>query len=103
MGVKELDSQFDRCCFLRDVRDMSKNQYQIVKLQKLLLQEILGEDLELVTMDRGSSVIKERLCQIKVLIVIGGVDDTDLKPLDKLAERLDWFGPGSRIIIMTDR
>ena len=94
-------SQFDRCCFLMDVRDRSKDQYQIVKLQKLLLHEILGEDLELGNMDRGSTVIKERLCHIKVLIVIDGVEDTDPNPLDKLAEKLDWFGPGSRIIITT--
>ena len=84
-----------------DVRDRSRDQYQIVKLQKLLLHEILGEDLELGNMDRGSTVIKERLCHIKVLIVIDGVEDTDPNPLDKLAEKLDWFGPGSRIIITT--
>ncbi|XP_030970032.1 TMV resistance protein N-like [Quercus lobata] len=94
-------SQFDGCSFLMNVRDKSKVQYQMVELQELLLHEILGEDMKLGNVDTGITVIKERLRHKRVLIVIDGVESTDPNPLDKLAGGLDWFGPGSRIILTT--
>uniref|UniRef100_A0A7N2L6E1 NB-ARC domain-containing protein n=1 Tax=Quercus lobata TaxID=97700 RepID=A0A7N2L6E1_QUELO len=94
-------SQFDGCSFLMNVRDKSKVQYQMVELQELLLHEILGEDMKLGNVDTGITVIKEKLRHKRVLIVIDGVESTDPNPLDKLAGGLDWFGPGSRIIITT--
>jgi len=94
-------SQFDGCSFLMNVRDKSKVQYQMVELQELLLHEILGEDMKLGNVDTGITVIKERLRHKRVLIVIDGVESTDPNPLEKLAGGLDWFGPGSRIILTT--
>uniref|UniRef100_A0A7N2LPW7 NB-ARC domain-containing protein n=1 Tax=Quercus lobata TaxID=97700 RepID=A0A7N2LPW7_QUELO len=73
----------------------------MVELQELLLHEILGEDMKLGNVDTGITVIKERLRHKRVLIVIDGVESTDPNPLDKLAGGLDWFGPGSRIILTT--
>ncbi|PRQ21617.1 putative winged helix-turn-helix DNA-binding domain, leucine-rich repeat domain, L [Rosa chinensis] len=49
--------------------------------------------------DRGIQVIKERLGGKRVLLVLDDVNE--LNQLDKLAGGLDWFGPGSRIIITT--
>ncbi|KAJ7982677.1 Disease resistance-like protein [Quillaja saponaria] len=87
--------QFERTCFLSNVRE-----YSIPRLQEILLQEILGNYHNLgENSNKGIATIKNRLNHKKVLLVLDGVDKSD--QLKNLAGGHDWFGSGSRIIITT--
>ncbi|XP_057754213.1 disease resistance protein RPP13-like isoform X2 [Arachis stenosperma] len=69
-------------------------------LQETLLSE-MGEEVKskIGSTFKGSSEIKRRLGQKRVLLVLDDVDSTH--QLNSLAGGIDWFGPGSRIIITT--
>ncbi|KAM5551817.1 hypothetical protein ABKV19_026596 [Rosa sericea] len=95
----EVCQDFDRTCFLSNVREMSKNN-GLVSLQEKLLSRILMAKIENIEDEyAGAAMIKRRLCRVKVLVVIDDVDQ--LTQLEKLAGSGNWFGPGSRIIITT--
>ena len=90
---------FDSSCFLQNVREES-NKHGLKQLQTILLSEILGEkDINLASVQRGISVIQQRLHRKKVLLILDDVDNR--KQLQAFAGRSDWFGPGSRVIITT--
>ncbi|XP_019088789.1 PREDICTED: disease resistance protein RPP4 [Camelina sativa] len=64
--------------------------------EKNLLSEILGQkDIEI----KNLGEVKQRLKHKKVLIVLDDVDDLEL--LKTLVGETEWFGPGSRIIVIT--
>ncbi|XP_041001524.1 disease resistance protein RUN1-like isoform X2 [Juglans microcarpa x Juglans regia] len=91
--------QFQSFSFLANVRETTKR-CGLVQLQETLLSETLGNtNLKVGNEDRGINVIKERLCHMKVLLVLDDVNK--LEQLEKLAGDKNWFGPGSRIIITT--
>ncbi|KAL3736837.1 hypothetical protein ACJRO7_025724 [Eucalyptus globulus] len=95
----EITSQFDGCSFLSDIREFWQ-QGKIVKLQNRLLSDILmSTSINIYDTDSGINMIRERCCHKKVLIVLDHLDNRD--QLVKLAEKCDWFGPGSRIIVTT--
>ncbi|KAI4380055.1 hypothetical protein MLD38_006284 [Melastoma candidum] len=86
---------FDDWCFLPDVRSND-----LAVLQQTLLCELLKQkDLTVPSIDTGKILIKERLCNKRVVIILDDVDE--MKQLDALAGNLNWFGKGSRIIITT--
>ncbi|XP_061994774.1 disease resistance protein RPV1-like [Rosa rugosa] len=92
--------KFEGCCFLGNVRAESVPHRGLVQLQNNLLCEILGgREIKITDADRGIQVIRERLGNKRVLLVLDDVNE--LNQLDKLAGELDWFGCGSRIIITT--
>ncbi|XP_059429089.1 TMV resistance protein N-like [Corylus avellana] len=92
--------KFEGKCFLDNVRETSKLHNGLESLQEKLLFEILGDSsLKVHSVDRGVNVIKERLCNKNVLLVLDDVDD--LTQLEKLSRECGWFGLGSRIIITT--
>ncbi|MED6170563.1 hypothetical protein PIB30_032242 [Stylosanthes scabra] len=70
------------------------------ELQKTLLSE-MGEEVKtkIGSTFKGSSEIRRRLGQKRVLLVLDDVDS--IQQLNSLAGGIDWFGPGSRIIITT--
>ncbi|KAM5551830.1 hypothetical protein ABKV19_026607 [Rosa sericea] len=95
----EICLDFDRTCFLSNVREMSKHN-GLVSLQEKLLSRILMAKVENIEDEcTGAAMIERRLCSIKVLVVIDDVDQ--LTQLEKLAGSRNWFGLGSRIIITT--
>ncbi|KAM5551812.1 hypothetical protein ABKV19_026591 [Rosa sericea] len=95
----EICHDFDRTCFLSNVRELSKNN-GLVSLQEKLLSRILMAKIENIEDEyTGAAMIQRRLCRIKVLVVIDDVDQ--LAQLEKLAGSRNWFGPGSKIIITT--
>ena len=55
--------------------------------------------MEINSIEEGVSVIKQRLCSKKVLLILDDVSKSE--QLEFLARKLGWFGPGSRIIITT--
>ncbi|KAM1989615.1 hypothetical protein ACFX15_030951 [Malus domestica] len=96
-----ISHNFEGSCFLSSVRESSMTDKGLAKLQKTLLYEILrGHKLKVANVDKGITLIKERLSSKRILLVLDDVND--LKQLCCLAGGSDgWFGMGSRIIITT--
>ncbi|RDX60607.1 TMV resistance protein N, partial [Mucuna pruriens] len=93
-------NSFFSMCFLPDIREKAINKHGLVQLQEMLLSEVLKEkDIKVGDVYRGIPIIKRRLQQKKVLLVLDDVDQ--LEQLKVLAGEFDWFGPGSIIIITT--
>ncbi|CAL5439018.1 unnamed protein product [Camellia sinensis] len=91
--------QFEGHSFIENVRDVSKKS-GIKTLQEQLISEILMEkDFKVGNIGMGISMIKNRVCQKKVFIVLDDVDESI--ELETLVGKHHWFGFGSRIIITT--
>ncbi|KAF5469489.1 hypothetical protein F2P56_013556 [Juglans regia] len=95
----KMSSQFEGSCFLRNIREISKQVGGLIHLQNTLLFEILRTKLDINDVDRGVGVIWHRLQSKRILLILDDVDD--MVQLEKLAGDRAWFGSGSRIIITT--
>ncbi|XP_050253756.1 disease resistance protein RPV1-like [Quercus robur] len=94
-----VSNKFEACCFLDNVREESKK-CGLCKLQKRLLKKLLMiKKLNVQDVDDGVQMIKNRLHNKKILLVLDDV--TELDQLKKLAGEHCWFGSGSRIMITT--
>ncbi|KAK3431405.1 hypothetical protein EUGRSUZ_E03285, partial [Eucalyptus grandis] len=91
--------QFQVCSFLEQVREKSHQSGGLVSLQKDLLSEILVHPSTVYSVAGGISLIQERLCCKKVLLVLDDVDH--MNQLNALAGKGNWFGKGSIIIVTT--
>ncbi|XP_042486829.1 disease resistance protein L6-like isoform X2 [Macadamia integrifolia] len=93
-------SHFQGCSFIANVRETFETRAAVVRLQSLLLTNILNlKDPNIDSIDQGIHVIRQRLSNKKVLIVLDDVDgNIDLK---EIIGKRDWFGFGSKIIITT--
>ncbi|XP_059665517.1 disease resistance protein RUN1-like [Cornus florida] len=92
--------QFEGCCFLSDVKEVSERHNGLTNLQQQLLNDtLMEEDIKMSNVHYGINVIKRRLRYKKVLEVLDNVDS--LKQLESLVGANDWFGFGSRIIVTT--
>ncbi|XP_045787148.1 disease resistance protein RUN1-like isoform X2 [Trifolium pratense] len=88
---------FEALCFLENVRENS-NKHGLEHLQKIILSETLGEKkIKLSSVKQGISIIKHRLQQKKVLLILDDVDK--IEQLEALVGGSDWLGSGSRVII----
>ncbi|XP_062011923.1 disease resistance protein RPV1-like isoform X2 [Rosa rugosa] len=95
-----ISHKFEHNCFLANVGQESFSYGGLVKLQNNFLSKIIERNPPNVTnVDEGITVLKQKLSQKRVLLVLDDVDDLD--QLRKLAGGCDWFGPRSRIIITT--
>ncbi|XP_040370212.1 disease resistance protein RPV1-like [Rosa chinensis] len=92
--------KFEGSYFMYNVREHSTMVGGLVQLQQSFLSEIMGKKtLAVANVDRGINVIKERVRNKKVLLILDDVNQLD--QLNNLAGGCDWFGSGSRIIITT--
>ncbi|XP_048330818.1 disease resistance protein RPV1 [Ziziphus jujuba] len=92
--------EFEVFSFLVDVRETSKQHFGFAQLQEVLLVDMPGDkNLKVGNINRGINIMKERLCNKRVLLILDDVDELD--QLDTLAGGHKWFGLGSRIIITT--
>lgn len=97
----DIANRFDSWCFLPNVRETSTRVFNgLVLLQQTLLRDLLSEEkLTMSSIDGGKQLIKERLCNKRVLVILDDINE--LNQLDALAGNSNWFGEGSRIIITT--
>ncbi|KAG6620983.1 hypothetical protein I3842_Q046000 [Carya illinoinensis] len=94
-----ISSQFEASSFIANVREESARG-GLVPLQTQLLSDILMKsNIVIRDIERGSNAICQGLCRKKVLVVLDDVDQT--QQLEALANRQNWFGGGSIIIITT--
>ncbi|KAG2664270.1 hypothetical protein I3843_16G071300 [Carya illinoinensis] len=92
--------QFEDCCFLANVIEISKHDKGLIQLQQTLLCKILGDSsLKVANIDEGIGLIKEMLWAKRVLLVLDDLDKS--VKVETLLGGCDWFGLGSIIIITT--
>ncbi|XP_040364396.1 disease resistance protein RPV1-like [Rosa chinensis] len=92
--------EFEDSCFLANVRERSVPHEGLVNLQNIILSKILGgKELKVINVDEGINLLRERLRNRRILLILDDVNKSD--QLDALAGAPDWFGCGSRIIITT--
>ncbi|XP_059461815.1 disease resistance protein RUN1-like [Corylus avellana] len=85
--------------YLANVRETSKEPRGQIHLQEQLLSDVLKtSEIKISSVDRGINMIKERLCNKAILVILDDVDQ--MEQLNAICRR-DWFGLGSRIIITT--
>ncbi|XP_015076665.1 TMV resistance protein N-like isoform X1 [Solanum pennellii] len=91
--------QFEASCFLADVKEFAKKN-KLHFLQNILLSELLRKKNDYVyNKYDGKCMIPNRLCSLKVLIVLDDIDHGD--QMEYLAGDVCWFGNGSRVIVTT--
>ncbi|KAG6723365.1 hypothetical protein I3842_03G204800 [Carya illinoinensis] len=96
----KLYHSFEGKSFLANVGVTFEKPDGLVRLQNQLLSDILkASKVRVCNIDEGITIIQERLCGRRVLVIINGVDQ--LEQLNALARSCNWFGSGSRIIITT--
>ena len=92
--------RFDGFCYLENVREKLGTNDGVIELQETLLFEISRDkNLKVGNKSRGINMIKERLCLMKILLVLDDVDKW--VHIENLLGRCDWFTLGSKIIITT--
>ncbi|KAJ0794887.1 putative P-loop containing nucleoside triphosphate hydrolase, leucine-rich repeat domain superfamily [Helianthus annuus] len=94
-----LSSHFEAKSFVENVREVSKaSPLGLLSLQNKILKDLTEGNI-VGSVHEGKNMMKTKLCARKVLLVLDDVDHKD--QLDALAGDLNWFKPGSRIIITT--
>ncbi|XP_042518710.1 disease resistance protein RUN1-like [Macadamia integrifolia] len=94
-------NKFTGSSFLEDVKEHATKRKDLVILQRQLASRILKKKIkmEISNVSEGSTFIKKRMEQRKVLIILDDVNNDD--QIKALAGDTNWFGKGSRIIITT--
>ncbi|GAU29721.1 hypothetical protein TSUD_264570 [Trifolium subterraneum] len=96
----QIGSKFDGRSFLLNIREFWEKDSNLVSLQQQVLCDVYKTTtFKIRDIESGKSILKERLAQNKVLLVLDDVNELD--QLMALCGSREWFGPGSRIIITT--
>ena len=92
--------RFEGSCFLENVREKSETDAGIIQLQETLLSKVLQSRIVKVnSVCEGITMIEERLCNKKVLLILDDVDQS--KEIENLLGYCNWFALGSRVIVTT--
>ena len=90
---------FEGSCFLENVRENSRTSDGKIQLQEKILSKILrASHVKVDNVSRGINVIKERLCNKRVLLILDDVDNS--RQIEDLLGQCNWFALG-RVIITT--
>ncbi|XP_050281493.1 disease resistance protein RUN1-like [Quercus robur] len=95
---EQIHNQFEACSILENVEEVSKA-HGLETLQEQLLCDISKGALRVRDVNNGIQVIRNVLQNKKVLIVVDDVFEK--KQLEALVGKRDWYGPKSRIIVIT--
>ncbi|KAI9095409.1 hypothetical protein K1719_026443 [Acacia pycnantha] len=97
---ESVHKKYEAHVFLQNVREEYEKHGDLVSLQQNLLSRSKTTiKMEVGDCYEGRKLIKRRLCNKKVLLVLDDV--SDISQLENLAGKEGWFGKGSRIIITT--
>ncbi|CAN1252541.1 Disease resistance protein L6 [Linum perenne] len=93
-------SQFERGCFLDNIRDTLSEKDGVVNLQNKIITEILRKDSNKAkNASDGIRAIKDRVCRHKLIIVLDDVDERF--QFDDILGKLNDFSVHSRFLITT--
>ncbi|CAN0923316.1 Disease resistance protein L6 [Linum grandiflorum] len=95
----KVSTEFDRCCFLQDVREMLSKKDGIVTLQNKIISNILRNKSDAENSSDGMQVIKDRVCKYKLLVVLDDVDE--MFQFEDILGKLGDFSIDSRFLITT--
>ncbi|XP_030957023.1 TMV resistance protein N-like [Quercus lobata] len=94
----KIAKHFDGSSFLENVREKLSTNTGIIKLQKQLLNDILGDgNWKAGSRFEGISLIERRLRCKKLFLILDDVDDSTR--IENLLGKCNWFASGSRVII----
>ncbi|GKB96126.1 Toll/interleukin-1 receptor domain-containing protein [Tanacetum coccineum] len=97
---EHLSNDFEAKIFVENVREVSNaSMFGLKILQEQVLSNVLNEHITVNGVTHGQNMMKERMHEKKVVLVLDDVDHID--QLDALAGEPNWFKSGSRIIITT--
>ncbi|KAF5808286.1 putative P-loop containing nucleoside triphosphate hydrolase, leucine-rich repeat domain superfamily [Helianthus annuus] len=96
-----LSAHFEAKSFVENVREVSKASLSgWLSLQQQILSDLLnGQGNNVRGVHEGTNMLKTKLRGRKVMVILDDVDHQE--QLEALAGDLNWFNPGSRIIITT--
>ncbi|TKY58770.1 TMV resistance protein N [Spatholobus suberectus] len=96
-----LVNRFEHRCFISNVREVSSKHDGLVFLQSKIIKDLFpgAGSPPISDVNVGISAIKGRVSENRVLLVLDDVDD--VKQLDALIGKREWFYDGSRVIITT--
>ncbi|CAN1807817.1 Disease resistance protein L6 [Linum perenne] len=94
-----LSTQYDKCCFLENVRDTLLKDDGVTTLQNYIISDILKDDKPVKSASEGVEMIRDRVCKYRVLIVLDNVDESF--KFGTVLGKLDSFSLESRFIITT--
>ena len=96
----KITNYFELSCFLEDVKEKSRTNDDIIKLQEMLLSKISqGTYVKVDSVPKGIIMIKERLWHTRLLLILDNVDESEV--MVNLLGECNWFALGSRVIITT--
>ncbi|KAL7205625.1 hypothetical protein ACSBR2_018535 [Camellia fascicularis] len=92
--------RFERSSFLPNVRETSEQPSGVIRLQTLLLSDIInGKKRKIYKVDEGICEIRDAICCKRVLVVLDDVDQVD--QLYAIIGKREWLCSGSKIVITT--
>ncbi|KAL7235587.1 hypothetical protein ACSBR1_018975 [Camellia fascicularis] len=92
--------RFERSSFLPNVRETSEQPNGVIRLQTLLLSDIINEKKrKIYNVDKGICEIRDAICCKRVLVVLDDVDRVD--QLYAIIGKREWLCSGSKIVITT--
>ncbi|CAL5378192.1 unnamed protein product [Camellia sinensis] len=92
--------RFERSSFLPNVRETSEQPNGVIRLQTLLLSDIInGKKRKIYKVDEGICEIRDAICCKRVLVVLDDVDRVD--QLYAIIGKREWLCSGSKIVITT--
>jgi len=96
-----LVSRFEHRCFISNVRQVSSKHDGLVSLQGKIIKDLSpgAGSPSIADVNVGVSAIKGRVGENRVLLVLDDVDE--VKQLDALIGKREWFYDGSCVIITT--
>lgn len=90
-----LVTHFEHRSFISSVREVSSKDGGLISLQNRIISDISSQPV----VGNGISVLRSAVHENRVLIILDDVDD--VKQLDTLIGKREWFYEGSRIVITT--
>ncbi|KAK3432305.1 hypothetical protein EUGRSUZ_D00735, partial [Eucalyptus grandis] len=92
---------FDACSFLGPIRAEMKH-HDVLFLQKKLISDVhKGNVQKFYCSDNALTHIQNRFLTMKILLLLDDVEDHE--QLIAIVGELDWLGPGSRVILTSQR
>ncbi|KAK2414713.1 disease resistance protein RPV1 [Trifolium repens] len=91
--------QYGACCFIHNVSAIYKDGGAIAVQKQILHQTLKEKDLDAYSRSEISGIITKRLVNMKLLVVLDDVDQSE--QLEELQIKINLLCPGSRIIITT--